>query len=94
MVCSSSYFLGVPLESGIKNSPTKSPVVGQSVPVSTPPVSSKTIPLPVQENFGASTSTSTSTSLEGLMKQQILLMKFILLFLGFMLLSNILCKNN
>ena len=87
MVCSSSSLIGVSLESLTKNSHTKSSVVVPSVPVSTRPVSSNTKPI---EKFG----TSTSTSLEGLMKQQILLMKFILLFLGFMMLSNILCKNN
>lgn len=34
------------------------------------------------------------SSVESLLKEQIFLMKFILLFLGFMLLSNILAKKN
>lgn len=34
------------------------------------------------------------SSVESLLKEQIFLMKFILLFLGFMLLSNILSKKN
>lgn len=34
------------------------------------------------------------SSVESLLKEQIFLMKFILLFLGFMLLSNILTKKN
>ena len=33
------------------------------------------------------------SNVETLLKEQIFLMKFILLFLGFMLISNILCKN-
>jgi hypothetical protein len=75
------------------------PVSSQKEPVLTQVKESKSIyqssqnePLP-PINSGRVTEFMDS-SVESLLKEQIFLMKFILLFLGFMVLSNILSKKN
>lgn len=42
----------------------------------------------------ANDNANSNDKIEILLKEQLLLMKFILLFLGFLLLSNLLCKKN
>lgn len=88
---------GCPLSSII---PQQAPVSSQKNPVLTQVTESKSIgqsthnvPIP-PINSGNRVSEFMDSSVESLLKEQIFLMKFILLFLGFMVLSNILSKKN
>lgn len=92
---------GTPLSSIISPVPTseKKPVLSE-VNTNSSYQSSHNDPIP-EINSGDMSSVRPSrmteymdSNLESLLKEQIFLMKFILLFLGFMLLSNILAKKN
>lgn len=71
----------------------KEPVLTQTERVVDTYESSQNEPIP-PINSGQRLTEFMDSNLESLLREQIFLMKFILLFLGFMLLSNILTKKN
>lgn len=82
----------LPIQSPEPNSSQKEPVLTQIKESKSTYQSSQNEPIP-PINAGRVVEFMDS-SVESLLKEQIFLMKFILLFLGFMLLSNILAKKN
>jgi hypothetical protein len=82
----------LPIQSPESNSSQKEPVLTQIKESKSIYQSSQNEPIP-PINSGRVVEFMDS-SVESLLKEQIFLMKFILLFLGFMLLSNILTKKN
>lgn len=82
----------LPIQSPEPNPSQKEPVLTQIKESKSIYQSSQNEPLP-PINSGRVVEFMDS-SVESLLKEQIFLMKFILLFLGFMLLSNILAKKN
>lgn len=82
----------LPIQSPEPNSSQKESVLTQTKESKSISQSTQNEPIPrINSGIGVEFMDS---SVESLLKEQIFLMKFILLFLGFMLLSNILTKKN
>ena len=84
---------GTPLASITPVVSEKSPVLSE-VKTTSDYRSSQNDPIPKINSNNSRMLEYMDSSVESLLKEQIFLMKFILLFLGFMLLSNILAKKN